>query len=146
MNIQRDDNFNPIQGLFSLLEKKTVTFAAAITGAVGGHDLFVVTGDVIATVMAICLTDLTGSGNLATGVAGNANVILGWEAATDIKAHGIILATGIGSYAAAMNSTFFIPGGSDIINTIADATITAGQIDYYCFWRPLEASASVVAA
>ena len=39
-----------------------------------------------------------------------------------------------------------INNGADIIETVATADVTAGQIDWYCQWRPLEDGASVIPA
>jgi hypothetical protein len=36
--------------------------------------------------------------------------------------------------------------GTDIVETTATADITAGQIDYYCIYAPMEAGASIVSA
>jgi len=38
-----------------------------------------------------------------------------------------------------------IANGADIIHTIAGADATAGQITYYCWWRPLSSDGNVVA-
>ncbi len=39
-----------------------------------------------------------------------------------------------------------ISGGLDVIQTVGSANITAGEIDYYGFWRPLSDDGLVVAA
>jgi len=39
-----------------------------------------------------------------------------------------------------------IANGADIVHTIRDFAATAGQITYYCWWRPLSTDGNVVAA
>lgn len=144
------------------LEWQVVKHASsAFTGGTpndhGDHDgtgdpytIFTVTGDVaMRGVVGIVNTTLVGAGTIEVGVAGNTAKIIAQVAdATDL-ADGDVW-TDAGSEAGVdilpAGGVFFINDGADIIETLGTANITAGQIDYYCIWAPLEAGASVVSA
>lgn len=146
-SIGRDDNHVPIQGLNSLVEKKAVTYTATGEGSVAAHTMYTVTGDVIVSVFGVCNTNLD-SGGVATielGIAGNTAALIAQTTATDID-DGEVWIDNAPATVEALPSNYILNDGTDIIATVGTATITAGQIDFYCFWRPLEAGATVVAA
>ena len=115
--------------------------------------LFTVTGDVLARVVAavdVNCTSTSNNGTLEAGVAGNTACLLvqdvvdgtafqagdAWSLATAANADG----------AAADTGWVVVNNGNNIILTIATNNMTAGEIDFYCEWKPLVAGSSVVAA
>lgn len=140
---KRDQNFVPITTL-GLQQDKTITFAAATTGAVGVTTLFTVTGRVACNVFAFCSTDLTGSGTLEVGVSGGTASLCSQQAATAIDNHEV---WHNGNLATALNvATNQHVVDQDIILTIGTNTVTAGVLTFYCVWTPLSDDGSVVAA
>ena len=131
------------------LARRTYSFAID-NGAQGAKTMFTVTGTVVAQVLGVCQSDLTGV--LATvelGIAGNTAALIAqavatsvdqyqtWQDATPEANPGPVVLT---------NRNFIITNGADIILTIATADLTAGIIDFYCLWSPLSSGATVVAA
>ncbi len=145
--IQRDDNHVPIQGLHSLIAKKAVTYTAGALGAIGSHVMFTVTGDVVVTAFGVCNTTLTsgGAATLELGVTGNTAALVAQTTATTLN-DGDVWVDAVDRIGAGMIPTSrIINDGTSITATVGTATITAGQIDFYCFWTALEKGASVVA-
>ncbi len=152
--MQLDANGNPVYAPLPFVVKKTMTFAGGTVNDPGDYDgtgnpatLFTVTGDVLAYIVAICKTSLSGAATLEVGLTGNTAVLLAQIAdATNLDINMAYLdatpALGEGQ------APLFHPigGGLDIIQTIGTANITAGVIDYYCFFRPLSDDGNVVAA
>lgn len=141
---QRDANSVPITGL-GLVAPKAITYVAANTGAVGATTLFTVTGTVAVRIFAVVSgVDLTGSGTLEVGIAGNTAALIAQTAATALDVGGI--------WGNATPATVFalpalqIISGTNIIQTIATNTVTAGTLTYYCAWFPLTQSAQVIPA
>lgn len=120
------------------------------SGTGNPYTLFNVTGDVaLKGVVGIINTSLTGaSATLEVGLAGNTAKLIAQATGTDLDDGDVW--TDAGSEAAidklADGGLFFINDGGDIIETVATADVTAGQIDYYAIWAPLEIGASVKAA
>lgn len=147
----RDANRQPLSGLHGLdfLASKAVTFAAATTGSIAQHTLFTATGDLLVVVFGVCNTDLN-SGGAATISVGTANNVAGLIAVTTATAiddgEVWVDATPGTEIEAAPATPFILNDGADITYDVLAATITAGQIDFYAFYRPLEATASLVAA
>ncbi len=139
----RDDNDSAVPTL-GMRQSKSITFAAATTGAVGTTTLFTVTGTVAINVIGFCTTDLTGSGTIEVGVAGNTAVLCDQQSATAIDNHEVwyddVLAVGGNVY-----GTWHVIN-QDVIQTIASNTVTAGVLNYYCTYVPLSDGAHVVAA
>lgn len=117
-------------------------------GASNPYTLFSVTGDVEVLIVGIVNTNLAGAtATLEVGVAGNTAKLLPQTTATDLADGDVWTDTGAEAGVDVFaTETFVINDGADIIETTGTADITAGQIDYYCFWRPLEPGAKVVAA
>lgn len=143
-SFNRDANSVPITGM-GLVGNKSITYVAATTGAVGTTTLFTVTGTVAIRVFAVADTiDLTGSGTLEVGIAVNTAAIIAQTSATAIDAGEIW-------YGTTPPTVGVLPGqlilaSTDIIQTIASSTVTAGSLTYYCLWFPLTSSASVTPA
>jgi hypothetical protein len=114
------------------------------------YTIFNVTGDVaVKAVVGICNTDLTGAATLEVGTAGNTAKLLAQIANTTTLDDGDVYVdagTEAGVDVWPSEALFFINDGTDIIETVGTTNITAGQIDYYCIWAPLEPNASVVSA
>lgn len=128
-----------------LVTTKAITYSALTTGATGATTLFTVTGAVAVRVFAVASgTDLTGSGTIEVGIAGNTAAVIAQTAATAIDVGEFWYGTSpvtVGVLPAQL-----ILNATDIIQTIATNTVTAGTLTYYCLWFPLSQSASVVAA
>lgn len=143
-SFQRDANSVPITGL-GLVGSKAITYSALTTGATGATTLFTVTGVVAVRIFAIVSgTDLTGSGTLEVGISGNTAALMTQVAATALDV-GEIWNDSVPSTVEAL-SALQILTATDIIQTIATNTVTAGTLTYYCAWFPLSQSASVVPA
>lgn len=133
---------------------KRMTFAGGTTNDPGDYDgtgnpatLFTVTGDVLVYIVAMCKTDLVGGATLEVGLTGNTAVLLAQIAdATTLDANENYLDATPAKGEGAAPVFHPIAGGLDIIQTVGTANITAGVIDYYCFWRPLSSDGNVVAA
>ena len=148
----RDANYQVLHGLLPFKASKRITFIGGTTDAIGDDGgaldpftIFTVTGDVLAYVIGICKTTLVGAATLEVGVTGSTASLIaqvadattiavneGWHDATSVLAEGFT------------PQVHPIGGGLDIIGTITTADITAGVIDFYCFWRPLSSDGLVV--
>lgn len=118
-------------------------------GAQGAFTIFTVTGDVMVQVFGVCQTALT-SGGAATcelGITGNTAALIAQTAFDDIDQYETWQDAGPeanpGNVDAAMADYFVIANGADIIMTVGTADLTAGVIDFDCFWRPLSTNGSV---
>lgn len=109
------------------------------------YTLFTVTGVVECRIFGVCNTLLTGTGTLEVGCTGNTAALIAQTTGTDIDASEIWMDATPGLRAEAFGGQTFIVIGN-IIETVGTADITAGQIDYYCIWRPISDGATVVAA
>lgn len=135
-------------------EVKTVTFAGGTANNMGDFDgtgnpytLFNVTGDILCYIVAVCKTDLAGaSATLEVGVTGATAALIAQTTATDIDVNDGWFAATPTLGVANTPQYHAIGGGLDIIQTVGTANITAGKIDYYCFWRPLSDDGFVKAA
>ena len=141
---QRDANHVPITDL-GLVASKAITYAAATTGAVGATTLFTVTGTVAVRIFGVVSgANLTGAGTLEVGIAGNTAALLAQTTGTDLDVGEIWIDTGPATVEA-LPAIQILTAGTDIIQTIATDTITAGTITYYCLWSPISADGNVVA-
>lgn len=143
---QRDANFVPIVDLGLTASPKEITYSALTTGAVGTTTLFTVTGVVAVRVFAVVSgVDLTGSGTLEVGIAGNTASLLAQVAATALDV-GEIWTDNAPSTVEALPAIQILAAGTDIIQTIATNTVTAGTLTYYCVWTPISTDGDVVVA
>lgn len=153
-SIERDGNSVPVPGLLLPFKAtKDMVFAGGTTDDPGDKDganatyaLFTVTGDVMVLVLGVCKDTLVGAATLEVGVTGATASILPQiaDATTLAVNEGWVDATP--SLAEAFTpQVHIIGGGLDINQKVAAADITAGEIVYYCFWRPLSSGGLVVA-
>lgn len=156
----RDPNGIAMPTLDSFNVEKSVptAFAGGTTNARGDNDgtsdpltLFEVTGDVLVRLYGVCTVNLAGAtATVEVGLTGNTALLLPQSTATDFVAgdvwvdaspaevRGVLLAT--------VPATTLITNGSDIIETVGTADITAGNIYYVCLWRPVLPGSTVVAS
>jgi hypothetical protein len=120
------------------------------TGAAAAYPIFTLTGDVyIEQLYGLCQDTLLGAGTVEVGIAGaTASIIaqvagaavtegLLWQDAVPDAMPGVVTLLG---------RSWAIYNGTDIIFTIAGAVLTAGDINFYCNYRPLSPGATVVPA
>ena len=129
-----------------------ITFDAGVgSGAVGAVPLFTVTGAVAFNLSAICTTIIAtqAGATISVGTAASVAGIIAVTTGVDIDAGDIWFAaapaTVLDTIANAMLE-FVIGDGADIQANVLVDTIDSGVIEFRCFWTPLSASASVVAA
>lgn len=134
-------------------KKASSAFAGATGNAHGDsagtsnpYTLFTVTGVVELKIFGIVNTLLTGTGTLEVGVTGNTAALIAQSTGTDLDANEVWVDATPGLGAEALPTGSFIVSNLNIIETVGTADITAGQIDYYCIWRPISTGATVVAA
>lgn len=145
---------------FNLLKCSPGAFAGGTANLRGDKDgtkavlpLFRVTGVVLVRIFGVCTVDLVGAGTIEVGTAGNTASLIAqladattldageiWSAATT-PLNVALLSTVLGPYivAAGHNNTVTID------EKVATADITAGNLDYYCLWRPLSPDGDVEA-
>jgi len=120
------------------------------TGAQGAYTIFTVTGDVMVQVFGLCQVTLTSGGvpTIEVGITGNTAAIIAQTAGLDLDQYetwqDAAPEANPGNVATAMAAWFVVANGADIILTIGAADLTAGDIDFHCFWRPLSTNGSVV--
>ena len=134
--------------------KKSVTYSAA-TNANGDFDgtgnpqnLFTVTGQCLIAIVGFCSTAVTGaSATLRVGNTTTDTRYIPSQTATNITVGKAVDITGVVSAGTAPNMTpnQIAQDGEVIQGKVGTADITAGVIDYYCFYVPLTAGAGVVA-
>jgi len=127
----------------------TVNDPGDYTGGTGNPaTLFTVTGDVLVYIMGLCKVSLVGGATLEAGLSGNNAVLLPQLA--DVSTDLLIGMTWLSASAeiGEGEAPVFHPiaAGNDIIQVVGTANITAGEVDYYCFWRPLSSDGLVVRA
>ena len=133
---------------------KTITFTgAAGLGAVGTVSLFTVSGDVLITgFVGKCTTNLTEAAPTATVVVGTAtttNHFLTVQNAVDIDADELWGSSVSRATTIQPNTTTTYELGAinqNIIITVGAQNVTAGVVEFTCFWRPVSIGASVVPA
>lgn len=124
----------------------------------GDHDgsqdpttLFRVTGDVIARIYAVCTTTIVGAGTIEVGLTGNTAELLTQVADASTIAAGDIWVDGTvddvrGAAFADVGADKLIVNGSDIIETLGGADLTAGELYYVCLWHPITPGSKVESA
>lgn len=158
----RDDEHGTTIGAeldaFNCVISKPGPFIGGTADARGDHDgasdpttIFNVTGDVLVRCFAVCTTTIVGAGSIELGVAGNtASLIAQIADATDLIAGEIWAdATPTDLKVIALSdipATSVVTNGSNIIETLGTANLTAGEIYYVCLWRALSPQSKVEAA
>lgn len=127
---------------------QSVTFAAATTGDQAEHELLTVTGKVRVRLMAVCTTNVAGSGSIQLGVGGATNFLIASTTGTDIDANDIWYAAAPATgYAFTTDAMFdFITTGVDVGYEITGNTLTGGVIWFGIWWKPLDAGSYAAAA
>jgi len=137
-----------IAGGAPAVAQKTLTFAATPVSVV---PLFTVTGAVLFSLTAICLTELTPAVGGATVSVGTAAAVAGLIAVTtaaDIDTGEIWFAAAPATKlntAAIGQLSWIIGDGADIQLDVAVQAITSGVIAFTAFWQPLSAGATLAA-
>ena len=145
---------------YNVAKKVSSAFTGATSNAHGDKDgtlsaypLFTVYGDVLLHVFGICnVLPVGASGTLEVGVASNTAAIIAQETASEIALGNVFVsATQSVGVARLVGQPFVAAGRADgsaltIIETVATTDLSAGQIDYYCLWIPLEPGAKVLVA
>jgi len=138
-----------ISGGWLGIAKRTYSFAVD-AGAQGALAMFTVTGTVLVQVFGVCQLDLAGAGaTVELGIAGATAALIAQTTGTDLDQYETWQDAAPEANPGPVDLTarsFVITNGADIILTIATADLTAGIIDFYCFWTPLSTGAAVVAA
>lgn len=150
-SFSRDANSVPIT-TDGIIVSKGMTFAGGTANDPGDYDgtgnpatLFTITGDILANFFAVCGTSLVGSSaTLEIGIAGNTAGLIAQTVAENIDAGEVWIDTGPATIEA-LPASQIITNGTDIIQTVATANITAGVLTYYCIWRPLSSDGNCVA-
>ncbi len=142
---------------FSLVKCSPGAFAGGTANARGNlagtgnpATIFTVTGEVLVRVFAVCKTLLVGAtATLELGLVGNTASLIAQTLATDIGANNIWLdaTPSVGSdILANLTGPHIVVNGLDIVETVATANITAGEIEYICLFRPLSFDGKVESA
>jgi len=143
-SMDRDANRQVIPTNEAFKLESTWTFAELTTGTVDTHTLFTVTGNVLATVFAVCDTSLVGGATLEVGVGTNTAQLLAQIAdATTLDDGDVWVDADTEVGAGFIPAMQVINDGADIVLTIGAAAVTAGVVDFYCLWRPLSEGSSV---
>lgn len=135
------------------VSKNTGSMASGFGTSDSPVTLFTVTGDVMCRVFAVVqgtpVTSVSGNGTLAIGTAESTGGIIAASnvdgtqfAATDVW----VDATPANDVEQLTEDWFIVGGGANIILTIATADMSAGDITFYCEFKPLSADGNVVAA
>lgn len=150
---------SPIHGrLFPNISRKTLTFDGGTLNAVGDHDgtgdpadLFTVTGTVIIQLLAVCTTNLTFDANAAieVGIGGGSEIIV-----TSDQTVSALIAQEIWHDATpdseielmTVLKEFIITDGNDIQLDTTVANVTAGVIEFTCFWIPISTDGNIISA
>ena len=121
-------------------------------GAQGTFTIFTVTGDVQIQVFGLCQVALTsgGAATIELGITGNTAALIAQTTATDLDQYetwdDATPVANPGDVSTAMAAYFVPTNGADVILTVGAADLTAGDIDFHAFWRPLSTDGNVVAA
>ena len=153
----RDGNSYPhLYDAWGFIEKVAPTAFVAGTNTRGDHDgtnaaykLFNVTGDVIIRLFGVCTVDLAGAtATLSVGTTLSTANIIALTTGTDLDVGDLwhdatpdnnVEATSVAAERLLVN-------GADIYETVATASLTAGNIYYMCGWYPLSYDGAVEAA
>ena len=127
--------------------QNTVTFTGSVSGTT--FDLFDVTGDVVAKVVGVCTTTLSGaSAVIEVGVTGNLSGIIAQTTATDIDVNEIWhdASPDSGVEASTVMAEKIVANGLNISSTVTVADIVSGAIKFICLWKPLSTDGDVVSS
>lgn len=133
-----------IRGDLERLATKQITLSTAAVPVT--ETLFTVTGEVEVLVIGYIDVAVTSGGalTLEVGVAGATAGLIAQTALGNLLID-LLWVDATPAVIITKPSNKVIANGADIIHTIAGADATAGQITYYCWWRPLSSDGDVVA-
>lgn len=114
------------------------------------YPIFQTRGEVKVIVYGVCTTTLVGAGTIEVGVAGNTALILPQVAdATTIAAGDVWVDSSVGEVggfvATSLPAATYLANSQTVIEKVATADVTAGQIYYVCLWLPISPDANVKA-
>lgn len=137
----------------AIVVKNTGDMSSGYGTAQSPVSLFTVTGDVLCRVCASVNTGVTSTSNngtLEVGIAGNTACLCVQDVADgtafDVGDSWSLITAADANGAQFADEWCIVGNGSDIILTIGTNNMTAGDIDFYCEWKPLSSGATVVAA
>ena len=122
-------------------------------GTASTFTIFTVTGDILVTCIGVidaAVTSVSNLGSISLGIAGGTGVLLGADT-VDATAFAVDDVWTIGAGADNGSAIFdhdagrVIAGGANINLFRITQNLTAGDIDFYAYWRPLSANGNVVA-
>jgi len=145
------DAFNVIKALPGVFIGGTANARGDENGTSDPTTLFTVTGDVLVRMFAVCTTTIVGAGTIEVGVTGNTAELLPQVSnASTIAAGEVWVDATVDDVRAVLmgdiTASVVVTNGSDIIETVGTANLTAGELYYVCMWKPLTPGSSVVAA
>lgn len=151
-SLPTDANYRVIPDGLPFFLNKRITFIGGTVDAIGDvggtlnpFTIFTVTGDVIVQIFGVCVTNLAGAtATLEVGIPGDTAGLIQQTTAENLDARGIWIDNTPGIVEAPPTSKI-IAQGFDIIGSVGTADITAGVVDFYCFWRPLSQDGLVAA-
>ena len=142
----RDGNRIPIWTDGIIASKSRTYDGTAGNGTAGAVTLFTVTGDIIANVFSVCSVNMAGTAStIEVGITGNTAALIAQTNGTAISS-GQIWLDATPATIESLPTAKLITNGTDIIETIASGTATAGALTFYCTWRPLSSDGNVVSA
>lgn len=114
------------------------------------YPIFKTRGEVKVIVYGVCTATLVGAGTIELGVAGNTALVLPQVAdATTIATGDVWVDSSVGEVggfvATSLPAATYLTNGQTVIEKIASADVTAGNIYYVCLWLPISADANVKA-
>ena len=127
--------------------ENTVTFSGSVSGKT--TDIFTVTGDVRAKVVAVCSSMLSGaSATIAVGTSSLTSGIIAQTTATDIDTNEIWHDTSPDANIenVSVMTENIIANGLNIGYTVGNDDITGGTLRFLALWKPLSADGNVVSS
>ena len=133
--------------------RKAITYAAGTTGLQGAvTDVFPVTGEVLIVYMLpYCTTSLdesAGTPTLQLGVTSASNILISATNAVDIDANDFWTDTTPSPYGVLLDAKLKdVVTTNNIVTEVAGTNnISAGVIEYTCYWMPISTDGNLVAA
>jgi hypothetical protein len=131
------------QSADGFLVKKRITLAAATTS----YDIFLVTGLVAVKVIGYVKTALTNHADtVSVGTTTSAAGLIAATAGTALQTAGQSWVDNAPSKFETLPANFTIIGNGEDIKLASTVNIVAGVIDFYCWYKPIEAGSALVAA
>ena len=121
-----------------------ITFAAATTGKNEVHELFTVTGLVEVALIAVCTTDVTGTGTIQAGTALDTDSFIADTTGSNIIEHEIWHDAAPDNSVEASSVIARKLCAENIDYLISTNTLTAGTIKFILFWNPVSSDGKVV--